>query len=187
MRSSSLQLWIYNSDQEPIANQESISNQADIGHAVVAALSEMPSLQALSLRLGNNDSLTSKIRTAFRTSKTILAPIKALEVMEVPNAAFLLRACPSLDTFITNFPNKQHKKTFKALAGMSNVRRVQVENRKGWKTGHFQGEINNSNVKLFGYEVTILSRPVSIYTHHSGVMSQRWHLQKQAYGENDKL
>lgn len=121
-------------------NGDTIDGLEDTGSNLIAGLTAMPNLEALSICLNNNESLTSKIRTAFRTSKTTLATIKVLEAEYVPNAAFLLRACPSLETFSTVFPNKQWKKTFEALASMPDIRQVHVINRKGWKPTHFEGE-----------------------------------------------
>ncbi|KAK5064816.1 hypothetical protein LTR84_000650 [Exophiala bonariae] len=110
----------------------------DLGQSLVAALTTMPKLRALSLNLDNKESTTSNIRVAFRASKATLPTVKVLEACEIPNAAFLLRACPSLRKFITVYPSKQWKKTFEVVATMSNLQAVWVTNEKGWKPGHFQ-------------------------------------------------
>lgn len=128
-------------------DHESSTPPVDLGHSFVAALVAMPKLEALSLNLENDESRTSNIRTAFRTSKTILPTIKVLEALEVPNAAFLLRACPSLEKFTTLYPNKQWKKTFEGVAAMSNIQAVWMTNNKGWKPAHFQGEIKAPNIR----------------------------------------
>lgn len=128
-------------------HHESSTPPADLGHSLVAALVAMPKLEALSLNLENDESRTSNIRTAFRASKTTLPNVKVLEALQVPNAAFLLRACPSSEKFTTLYPNKQWKKTFEAVAVMPNIQAVWMTNHKGWKSAHFQGEIKAPNVR----------------------------------------
>ncbi|KAK5047352.1 hypothetical protein LTR84_006875 [Exophiala bonariae] len=69
---------------------------------------------------------------AFETSKAILPKVKILEVDGVPDAGFLSRACPSLEAFSTYIPSKQWKRTFQAIARMTTIQWVRVENENGW-------------------------------------------------------
>ncbi|EXJ80514.1 hypothetical protein A1O1_08659 [Capronia coronata CBS 617.96] len=130
--------WYYESATDLHRHVQTLRQAHSIVTANLVAFSwtllvAMPRLTELHIKLDDGEKLASQLRSAARTSRLQLPSVITLQIQHVPNAAFLLRACPHLETFVTNHPNKQWKQTFKALREKSALQHVELENYKGWK------------------------------------------------------
>jgi hypothetical protein len=101
------------------------------------ALKIMPRLTKLCLALANQEAMCSKLQQAFSRADLQLK-IKTLSLYEVQNAAFVLRACCSLETLIAT-DNKNWKRTFAPLRQGMPVSRVEITPHGNWTVQRVQG------------------------------------------------
>ena len=112
-----------------------------IGQEFASGVAAMSNVTELHIDLADDDGFAQKLRAAARATKLSLPTVKKLEVSRIPNAAFLLRACPNLEYFVFGFyPSKQWKQTFTAVPNMSYLQYVELDNHKGWKPSQFDGK-----------------------------------------------
>ena len=106
----------------------------------VNALVAMPKLSELNLNLGDQSKSISTLGKAFKSSNATLPTIQTLELRAAPKAAFILKACPSLKTFIAFHIEKGWKSTFAPLPSMETIRQVEIDTSQNWTLRRLQGE-----------------------------------------------
>ncbi|KAK5461088.1 hypothetical protein LTS15_003151 [Exophiala xenobiotica] len=111
-----------------------IGEASQYGPSLVTALMSMPNLATLCIEPYELTDVTASFRTAFHG--VTLPSVKELNIRYVPDAAFILRACPQIETFITTYPDRQWKKTLKILPSMTSLRSVTVDAYPGFNWTH---------------------------------------------------
>ena len=104
------------------------------------ALKAMPNLSELDLDLYQNQDVVAKLRSAFTTSEVTLPSVKILRLSAAPNTAFILKACPFLETFIAFHIHKKWKSTYAPLPSMKSLRRVEFDPCENWTPRRLRGQ-----------------------------------------------
>jgi hypothetical protein len=127
----------------------------------------MPNLAILCIEPYERTDVTASFRTAFHG--VTLPSVKELNIRYVPDAAFILRACPKIETFITTYPDRQWKKTLRILPSMTSLRSVTVDAHSGfnWTHKRLSGNVPRSNI---GVQELTRTRGPRISTRLCGAM-----------------
>ncbi|KAJ9605852.1 hypothetical protein H2200_009701 [Cladophialophora chaetospira] len=104
----------------------------------VSTLTAMTSLSQLSLSLHNNEILVPMLRTSFENSDAAFPSVQVLVLSEAPNTPFILKACPSLKTFIGRNLTKKWKSTISPLPSMNTLRQVEIDGSENWTPRRLQ-------------------------------------------------
>lgn len=99
----------------------------------LASLNNLRELQLINIKALDGDAKAGLRQMTFDH-------IETLSVDRVPDAELFIRACPNLTTFVSDFPCKRPKSTFKALSE-SAVDKVDLDNEKAWKPKQLEGKI----------------------------------------------
>ena len=119
-------------------NNATGSHDAVFCSSIVAAVAAMPNLIELHFDLCHDEDLCSKLRLAF-TVNDLTLPVKTLKLSQAPNAAFVLQACHSLETFIAANLNRKWKRTFSPLLSLTTLRRLEIETMENWTARRLEG------------------------------------------------
>ncbi|KAJ9616410.1 hypothetical protein H2200_000128 [Cladophialophora chaetospira] len=112
--------------------------------AFVTTIAMMPSLSELRLDLNDDEDLCSRLRVTSKANNLTL-PVKTLTLVQAPNAAFVIQACPHVETFIS-VANRKWKRTFGPLLTMKTLRRLEINHRENWTVRRLQDLISYMNV-----------------------------------------
>ncbi|KAK5341337.1 hypothetical protein LTR98_002129 [Exophiala xenobiotica] len=129
-----------------VTPHKGVDEESQYGPSLVAALMSMPNLAILCIEPYEPTHVTAPFRTAFHG--VTLPSVKELNIRYVPDAAFILRACPKIVTFITTYPDRQWKKTLRILPSMTSLRSVTVDAHSGfnWTHKRLSGNVPRSNI-----------------------------------------
>ncbi len=103
----------------------------------------MTNLSELNLNFDLNESISSALCEAFQSSKAEFPSIQTLELLRVPNAAFILKACPSLKTLVTSHLKIGWKKTLGPIPSMKSLTRFEMDPDESWTVKRLEGEFVN--------------------------------------------
>ena len=140
------------------------------GPSPVAALTSMPHLAILCIELNAQMDVTASFRTAFHG--VTLPAVKELSIRYVPDSAFILRACPNLETFITPYPDRRWKNTLEILPSMTSLHSVTLDAYSGfnWTRKRLSG---NKPRSIIGVQRLTSTRGSRVSTRCCGAMLHR--------------